>query len=104
LEFLVIWQIIVDAESPREAVEAARAEQLRDTSATVFDVWDYAGKRMHRIDVAGSPDRLDRKELMAIGARLRLLQCVPEVPANVRHLASVMLIFLDGERMMFREV
>jgi hypothetical protein len=98
LEFRVIWEIEIDADGPREAAEAARAEQRRDTSATVFDVWEYAGKTMHRIDVAGCPDKLDGNELRAIRAHLRLLQCVPDVPASVRYMASAMLIFLDRER------
>jgi hypothetical protein len=103
LEFRVIWQIDIHADSPKEAAEAARAEQRRETSATVFDVWEHAEKRMHCIDVAGCPDRLDRKELKVIRARLRWLQCVPGVPASVRYLASAMLIFLDRENSDRRE-
>jgi hypothetical protein len=100
LEFRVIWEIDIDAHSPREAAEAARAEQRRDTPATVFYLWEHAGKKMHRIDVAECPDRLDGDELKAIRAHLRLLQCVPDVAANVQHIASAMLIFLDREKMM----
>ena len=99
MEFRVIWEIHIDAHSPTEAAEAARAEQQRDTSATVFDVWDPVGKKMHRIDVAECPDKLGGDELRAIRAHLRLLQCVPDVPAIVQYLASAMLIFLDREKM-----
>jgi hypothetical protein len=100
MEFRVIWEIEIDAHSPREAAEAARAEQRRDTSATVFDVWEHVGKKMHRIDVAECPDKLDGDELRAIRAHLRLLQSVPDVTASVRYIASAMLIFLDWEKMM----
>ena len=99
LEFRVIWEIDVDAHSPAEAAEAARAEQQRDTSATVFDVWDPVAKKMHRVDVAECPNKLDCDELRAIRAHLRLLQCVPDIPASVRYIASAMLIFLDRETM-----
>ncbi len=102
MEFRVIWEIDIDAESPREAAEAARAEQRRDTSATVFDIWDHVGKKMHRVDVAECPDKLGGDELRAIRTHLRLLQCVPDVAANVRHIASAMLIFLDREALMSR--
>lgn len=101
LEFRVIWEIDIDAHSPREAAEAARAEQGRDTSATVFDVWEHVGKKMHRIDVAECPNKLDGDELRAIRAHLRLLQCVPDVAPGVRYIASAMLIFLDREKMLF---
>jgi hypothetical protein len=104
LEFRVIWQIDVDAHSPREAAEAARAEQQRNTSATVFDVWEHVGKKIHRIDVAECPDKLDGDELGAIRAHLRLLQCVPDVAASVRYIASAMLIFLDREKVMSRKM
>jgi hypothetical protein len=103
LEFRVRWEIEVDADGPREAAEAARAEQQRETSATVFDVWEYAGKKMYRIDVAECLDKLDGDELGAIRTHLRLLQCVPGVPASVGYMASAMLIFLDREKMMFRK-
>jgi hypothetical protein len=103
LEFRVIWQIDIHADSPKEAAEAARAEQRRETSATVFDVWEHAEKRMHRVDVAGCTDGLDRNELKVIRAHLRLLQCVPDVPASVRSMASAMLIFLDRENSDRRE-
>jgi hypothetical protein len=37
-------------------------------SATVFNVWAYAACKMHRIDLVGEPDRLDRDELFAVRA------------------------------------
>jgi hypothetical protein len=98
LEFRVTWEIEIDADSPKEAAEAARAEQRRDTSATVFDVWEYAGEKMHRIDVAACPGKLEGTELKAIRAHLRLLQCVHDVPVSFRSMASAMLIFLDREK------
>jgi hypothetical protein len=100
LEFRVIWEIDIDAHSPREAAEAARAEQRRDTSATVFDIWEHVGQKMHRIDVAECTGKLDGDELRTIRAHLRLLQCVPDVPASIRYIASAMLIFLDKEKML----
>ena len=104
MEFRVVWQIDIDAESPREAAEAARAEQRRDTSATVFDVWEHAGKKMRRIDVAECPDKLDGDELRAIRAHLRFLQCAPDITTNLRYIASAMLIFLDREVLMSRRM
>jgi hypothetical protein len=97
LEFRVIWEIVVDAHSPKEAAEAARAEQQRDTSATVFHVWDHAKNKMLRIDVEAHPDRLNSEELRKIRARLRSLQCMPGVAVTRKHLAAAMLIFLDTE-------
>jgi hypothetical protein len=39
MEFRVIWEIDVDADSPKQAVRQARAMQLSpDMPATVFDV------------------------------------------------------------------
>ena len=100
LEFRVIWEIEIDAQSPREAAEAARAEQRSETPATVFYVWEHVAKKLHRIDVAECPDQLSGDELRAVRADLRLLQCLPDVAANVQHIASAMLIFLDREKMM----
>ena len=105
LEFRVIWEIEMEAASPEEAAQQARAVQLRrDLSATVFGVWEYAGQRMHRIDVERHADRLDRAELTAIRARLRLLQCSPCLHRKLRELVSVMLVFLDREDTMSKSV
>jgi hypothetical protein len=94
----VFWEIQIEADSPEEAARHARAAQLRpDMPATVFEVREHAGKRMHRVDVAGHAGMLDRTELTAIRARLRLLQCRPDVHPAVREIAPVLLIFLDRE-------
>jgi hypothetical protein len=43
LEFRVIWEIEIEAASPKEAAQEARAIQLTPgMSATVFDVWACA--------------------------------------------------------------
>jgi hypothetical protein len=99
----VIWEVDIDAESATEAAQEARAVQLRpDTSATVFDVWEHAVGKMHRIDVAGNADSLRRAELTELRAGLRLLQCTPGLPAGIQQIAAVMLIFLDREEMFFK--
>ena len=103
MEFRVIWEIEIEANSPEEAAHAARAAQLRlDISATLFDVWEHARERMHRIDVERRADNLDDDELTAIVACLRLLQCAPGTRADVKALVSVMLIFLDRKQKMSR--
>jgi hypothetical protein len=101
LEFRVIWEIEMEADTPEQAAQQARAAQLRpDSSATVFEVWEYAEKRMHRIDVETPADRLDHAELTAIRICLRLLQSSPRLHGDVKELASTMLIFLDREEML----
>jgi hypothetical protein len=102
MEFRVIWEIDIDADGPKEAAREARAIQLTPgMSATVFDVWAYVAGKMHRIDLVEEPDRLDRDELFAVRAGLRLLQCKPDMPQSIRDVATVMLIFLDGDNKMF---
>jgi hypothetical protein len=55
LEFRVIWEIEIEAESPKEAAQAARAIQLTaGMSATVFDVWAHAAWE-------NASDRSDRR-------------------------------------------
>lgn len=99
----MIWAIEMEAGSPEEAAQQARAAQLRpDLSATVFEVWEYAEQRMHRIDLEKSVDRLDHAELTSIRACLRLLQCSPRLHGNGKELVSAMLIFLDREEMMYK--
>jgi hypothetical protein len=72
MEFRVISEIDIDAEGPKEA---ARAIQLTPgMSTTVFDVWAYAGGKMHLIDLVEEPDKLCGDELFAVRADLRLLQ------------------------------
>jgi hypothetical protein len=101
MQFRVIWEIDIDADGPKEAVQQARAIQLTSgMSATVFDAWEYVTGKMHRIDLVEEPDRLDRDELFAVRAVLRLLQCDPETPPCIQELVTVILIFLDRDNMM----
>jgi hypothetical protein len=103
MEFRVIWEIDIEAENPTAAAQEARALQLKvNSSATVFDIWEPAAGKMHRIDLAEVAEKLGHAELRAVRAALRLLQCEPDVPPNVQNLAMVMLIFLDREEMMSR--
>jgi hypothetical protein len=103
LEFRVIWKIEIEAGSPEDAAQQARAAQLRpDSSATVFEVWEYAEERMHRIDVETPADRLGHAELSAIRVCLRLLQCSPRLHSDAKQVVAAMLIFLDREEMMSR--
>jgi hypothetical protein len=96
VEFRVIWEIDIEAETPMEAAQEARVIQLTPgMSATVFDVWAQVVGKMHRIDLVEQPDRLDRDELFAIRAGLRLLQCKADIPSSIREVATGMLIFLD---------
>jgi hypothetical protein len=103
MEFRVIWEIDIEADNPTAAAQEARALQLkRHTSATVFDVWEPATGKMHRIDVEGDTERLEHAELGEVRAALRLLQCEREVCPCTREVAMTMLIFLDREDMMHR--
>jgi hypothetical protein len=105
MEFRVIWEIDIDAEGPKEAAHEARMIQLTPgMSATVFDVWAYGAGKMHRIDLVEQPGRLDRNELFAVRAGLRLLQCNPVTPLSIQELAAIILIFLDEDNMMFKRV
>jgi hypothetical protein len=88
LEFRVIWEIEIEADSPKEAAQEARTIQLTlGMSATVFDVWAHVQGKMHRIDLVEEPDKLDRDELFAVRAGLRLLQCKPDMPQSIRDVA-----------------
>jgi len=103
MQFRVIWEIDIDAEGPKEAVQQARAIQLTPgMSATVFDAWAYVTGKMHRIDLVEEPDRLDSDELFAVRAGLRLLQCKPDTPPSIQELATVILIFLDRDNMIVK--
>jgi hypothetical protein len=105
MEFRVIWEIEIEADSPKGAAQQARTIQLTPgMSATVFDVWAHVSGKMHRIDLVEEPDRLDRDELFAVRAGLRLLQCNPDTPPSIQELATVILIFLDKDNMMFKRV
>ncbi len=105
LEFRVIWEIEIEADGPKEAAQEARVIQLTPgMSATVFDVWAHAAGKMHRIDLIEQPDRLDRDELFAVRAGLRLLQCNPDTPQSIQELATLILIFLDRDNMISKRV
>jgi hypothetical protein len=103
MEFRVIWEIDIEAEGVKEAALAARAIQLTPgMSATVFDVWAHVAGKMHRIDLVEEPYRLDRDELFAVRAGLRLLQCKPDIPPSIQDLATLMLILLDRDNMILK--
>lgn len=56
-EYLVTWTIDIDADSPQEAAQKARAVQLRrDSSATVFAVLDKHGEGQKTTMVDLSPE------------------------------------------------
>jgi hypothetical protein len=95
LEFRVMWEIDIDAGSPAQAAREARAVQLRpDTTATLFHVWEHAGK-MHQIDLAGEVGSFQSAELVAVKTGLRFLRRAPGVPASIQDVASVMLTYLE---------
>jgi hypothetical protein len=103
MEFRVIWEIDIDAGSPQQAVQLARAIQLNPIMpATVFDVWDHVKQRMHRIDFGSPTDSLDRAELGSVRTALRLLQCTPDLHSGMKDIVSVMLIFLDEDDGFFK--
>jgi hypothetical protein len=105
LEFRVIWEIEIEADSAKEAAQEARTIQLTPgMSATVFDVWAYVAGKMHRIDLVEEADRLDRDELFAVRAGLRLLQSNPDTPPSIQELATIILIFLDRDNMISKRV
>jgi hypothetical protein len=105
LEFRVIWEIEIEADSPKEAAQEARMIQLTPgMSATVFDVWAHVAGKMHRIDLVDEIDRLDHDELFAVRAGLRLLQCRPSTPPGIQELATILLIFLDRDNLIFKRV
>jgi hypothetical protein len=105
MQFRVICEIDIEAAGPKEAAQEARTIQLTPgMSASVFDVWAYTAGKMHRIDLVEEPDRLDHDELFAVRAGLRLLQCNPSTPPRIQDLATVLLIFLDRDNMMFKGV
>jgi hypothetical protein len=103
MEFRVIWEIDIEADNPTAAAQEARALQLKRTSsATVFDIWEPAAGKMHRVDVEAVTERLEHAELAAVKTALRLLQCERDVRPGIREVAMAMLIFLDREDMIFR--
>jgi len=103
MQFRVIWEIEIDADSPEQAVREARTVQLKlDMPATVFGVWDYGEQRMHRVDLAPPADGLDRAGLVSMRAAFRSLQFAPELQPSIKEIVSVMLIFLDREEVYSR--
>jgi hypothetical protein len=105
LEFRVIWEIEIEADSPKEAAEEARAIQLTPgMPATIFDVWAHVAGKMDRIDLTEEPDKLDRDELSAVRAGLRLLHCNPGTPSGISELAMILLVFLDGDNMISKRI
>jgi hypothetical protein len=98
LEFRVIWEIEIDADSPKQAAEQARALQMNPAMpATIFEVWEHARQRMHRVDVSAVGDRLDKGAMAQFRATLRRLQCSPDPRRDIKDLVTVMLIFLDAD-------
>jgi hypothetical protein len=98
MEYRVIWEIDIHADSPQQAAERARAVQLDpDTPATIFSIFDYGNLQMHRVDPVAPVDRLSNGALASMRADLRRLQCFPELNAGLKDLVAVMLIFLDAE-------
>ena len=98
LEFRVIWEIEIEAESPKQAAEQARALQMNPAMpATIFEIWDHAKHKMHRVDLAAARERLDKAELAKLRATLRRFQCSPESWRDIKDTVTVMLIFLDAE-------
>jgi hypothetical protein len=105
VEFRVTWEIEIEADSAKQAAQEARIIQLTPgMSATVFGVWAHVAGKMHRIDLVEQSDRLDRDELFAVRAGLRLLQCNPNTPSSIQDVATVMLIFLDRDNMISKRV
>jgi hypothetical protein len=98
VEFRVMWEIEIHADSPEEAAEQARALQLDPVMpATVFEVWDHTKQKMHRIDLAAPGGRLNNGELGSLRTTLRQLQCAPDLAGDTKDILSVMLMFLDAE-------
>ena len=98
MEFRVIWEIEIDADSPKQAADLARALQMNPAMpATIFEIWEHARQKMHRVDVAAAAERLDEEEMAKARATLRGLQCSPEPRRDIKDLVTVMLVFLDAE-------
>jgi hypothetical protein len=98
VEYRVIWEIEIDADSPKQAAEHARALQMSPAMpATVFEIWEHARQKMHRVDLAAAADRLGKAEMSHVRATLRRLQCLPEPRRDIKDMVTVMLIFLDAD-------
>jgi hypothetical protein len=99
LEFRVIWEIEIEADSLREAVQKAREVQLKpDMPATIFEVWDHARQKMHRLDLAEPAGRLGDAELTSLSSAFRRLQCAPDTDNQAKDIVSAMLLFLDAQK------
>jgi hypothetical protein len=105
VEFRVIWEIEIDADSPKQAAEHARRLQMNPAMpATIFEVWEHARQKMHRVDLAPAAERLDKTEMTKIRATLRCLQCSAEWGRSIKDLVTVMLVFLDAEEAHSRRI
>ena len=105
LEFRVIWEIEIEADNPKQAAEQARALQMNPAMpATIFEVWDHARQKMHRVDLAAAAERLEKTELAKVRATLRRLQCSPEPRRDIKGTVTVMLIFLDVDEAHSRRI
>jgi hypothetical protein len=66
MEYLVLWEILVEADSPEEAADEALAAQRNpDSRATVFDVRDEWG-RWRRIACSGDEVTGGRRALRLV--------------------------------------
>jgi hypothetical protein len=105
LEFRVIWEIEIEADSAKQAAELARALQMNPAMpATIFEVWEHARHKMHRVDVSAAEARLNKVEMAHFRATLRRLQCSPEPRRDIKDLVTVMLIFLDADEAHSRRI
>jgi hypothetical protein len=105
VEFRVIWEIEIDADSPKQAAEHARTLQMNPAMpATIFEIWDHSRQKMHRVDLAAALERLDKAEMAKVRATLRRLQCLPEPRLDIKDLVTVMLLFLDAEEAHARRI
>jgi len=105
VEFRVIWEIEIDAAGPKQAAEHARTLQMNPAMpATIFEVWEHARQKMHRVDLASAAERLDTTEMAEIRAMLRCLQCSAEPDRHIKDLVTVMLVFLDAEEAHSRRI
>jgi hypothetical protein len=72
--------------------------------ATIFEVWDHARQKMHRLDLAVAVERLDTAEMAKVRGTLRRLQCLPEPRHDIKGKVAVMLIFLDADEAHSRRI
>jgi hypothetical protein len=95
----MMWEIEIEAESLQEAVQKARDVQLKpDMPTTIFEVWDHARQKMHRLDLAEPAGRLGDAELASFRSQFRRLQCAPATASHAKDIVSVMLLFLDAQK------